>query len=140
MSTVLLLLLIPRNAGLTSMTILSIGQFVYGACITNFNVNAITLRQMITPKRLLARMNATYRLLLFGVPPLGGLLGGVLGSAIGLRTALMVSLIAMTSPMLWLFASPVFRIKEMPTAPEEDQAPPAARAAEVVTAKEGADD
>ena len=140
LSTALLLLLIPRNAGLLSMAILMVAVFCYGASITTFNVNAITLRQMATPKRLLARMNATYRLLLFGAPPLGGLLGGVLGSAIGLRPALLVAVIALTSPMLWLFTSPVFRIREMPTAPEEDQAPPEARAAEVVTAKEGADD
>jgi MFS family permease len=139
MSTVLLLLLIPRNADLTSMIILVIGQFVYGACITNFNVNAITLRQMVTPKRLLARMNATYRLMIFGVPPLGALAGGLLGSAVGLRTALMVSLIAMTTPLLWLPVSPVFRVREMPTMPPEDQVPGPA-AAGVATAKEGADD
>ena len=140
MSTVLLLLLIPRNADLTSMTILSIGQFVYGACITNFNVNAITLRQMITPKRLLARMNATYRLLIFGVPPLGALAGGLLGSAIGLRNALMISLLAMTTPLLWLPASPIFRIKEMPMAPPEDEPAAASVAPAAAAAKEGADD
>jgi hypothetical protein len=122
------------------MTILSIGQFVYGACITNFNVNAITLRQMITPKRLLARMNATYRLLIFGVPPLGALAGGLLGSAIGLRNALMISLLAMTTPLLWLPASPIFRVKEMPTAPPEDEPAAASVAPAAAAAKEGADD
>jgi hypothetical protein len=78
------------------------------------------------------------------VPPLGALAGGLLGSAVGLRTALMVSLLAMTTPLLWLPTSPIFRLKEMPAAPEEEDAEPAAApaapAAAAATAKEGADD
>jgi len=66
----------------------------------------------------LARMNATYRMVLFGVAPIGMSLGGVLGGAVGLRTALVISLALMTSPMLWLFFSPVFRLKQMPDAIE----------------------
>ena len=36
-----------------------------------FNVTAITMRQTVTPRRLLARMNATYRMVLFGAPLFG---------------------------------------------------------------------
>ncbi len=115
-----LLLLIPRGAGLGAMAILMGSQLVYGSNISYLNVNAITLRQVVTPRRLLARMNATYRMLLFGVPPVGAIIGGLLGSAVGLRTALVVALIAMLSPMLWIIFSPVFRLTEMPSAPGED--------------------
>jgi hypothetical protein len=65
-------------------------------------------------------MNATYRMLLFGSAPFGALLGGLLGSALGLRSALTISVLAMTSPLLWLFFSPAFRLKQMPSGPDPD--------------------
>jgi hypothetical protein len=126
-SVFLLPMMIPRRASLATVLIMIVAMVTYGVCITTFNVNAITLRQVVTPKRLLARMNATYRLLLFGVGPLGSVIGGLLGSLVGLRTAIVVALIALTSPMLWLFSSPVFRIEEMPSPPDDDTggSPPA---------------
>ncbi len=111
--------LIPRGAGLLSMVILVAAHLVYGCSVAMFNVNAITLRQVVTPRRLLARMNATYRMLLFGSAPFGSITGGLLGSAVGLRSALVISLIAMSSPVLWIFFSPVFRLKEIPSGPPE---------------------
>jgi MFS family permease len=112
-----LILLIPRHASGPAVVIMVLAQLGYGASISAFNVNAITLRQVVTPTRLLARMNATYRMLIWGAPPFGAVGGGLLGSAVGLRAALVISLIAMTSPILWIFFSPVFRLTEMPTGP-----------------------
>jgi hypothetical protein len=112
-----LLLLIPRDASLLSVAILVTAQLGYGSCMAMFNVNAITLRQVVTPTRLLARMNATYRMLIWGAPPVGGIAGGLLGSAVGLRAALVISLIAMTTPIIWILFSPVFQLKEMPLGP-----------------------
>ena len=142
-SLTLLLVLLPHGAGPVTMVILVTAQFLYGVAITVFNVNTITLRQMITPRRLLARMNATYRLLLFGMPPLGALIGGLLGAALGLREALLITLIALTSPMLWLLHSPVFRIHDIPASPDDqpdDQPAGAAPAAAPATAKDGTAD
>jgi MFS family permease len=115
-----LLLLIPRGAGPLDLVVLMTAQAWYGFTVSMFNVNAITLRQVVTPRRLLARMNATYRMLLWGSAPVGATAGGLLGSAVGLHVALVVSLIAMTSPVLWLFTSPVFRLREMPGPSAED--------------------
>jgi len=112
-----LMFVIPRGAGPLSMVVLVAAQFVYGCSIAIFNVNAITLRQTVTPQRLLARMNATYRMVIYGVPLFGATSGGLLGSAVGLRSALVISLVAMVSPVLWIFFSPVFRLKEMPLGP-----------------------
>jgi MFS family permease len=109
-----LLLLIPRGAGPVAMLLLIAAWFGHGFGISIWNVNTITLRQALTPMRLLARMNATYRMLLFGALPAGAVAGGLLGSALGLRSALVVSVIALTTPMLWIFFSPVFRLAEMP--------------------------
>ena len=41
------------------------------------NVNQLTLRQAITPHRLLGRMNAVTRFMYWGTMPLGSALGGV---------------------------------------------------------------
>lgn len=54
------------------------------------NVNAISLYQTQVPARLLGRMSASRRWIVWGVIPLGNLLGGVLASQVGLRTALIV--------------------------------------------------
>ena len=117
-----LLLLIPRNAGPAAIAVLFAGWLGHGCGISVWNVNTITLRQALTPMRLLARMNATYRMLLFGALPVGALAVGLLGNAVGLRSALVVSVIALTTPVLWMFFAPVFRLTQMPLGPLSDTA------------------
>jgi MFS family permease len=112
-----LLMLIPRNAGLVAMVLLSASWFGHGYGISIWNVNTITMRQALTPPRVLARMNATYRMLLFGALPAGALIGGLLGSALGLWPAMVVSVLVLTAPILWIFFSPIFRLTEMPAGP-----------------------
>jgi Na+/melibiose symporter-like transporter len=119
-----LLLLLPHSVSLASMTVFVAGWLGHGCGIAVWNVNTITLRQALTPMRLLARMNATYRMLLFGALPAGAMAGGLLGSALGLRTALVISAIALTSPVLWIFFSPVFRLTEMPSGPPDPDPDP----------------
>ncbi len=46
-----------------------------------YNVNQVSLRQAITPERMLGRMNATMRFIVWGTMPIGSLVGGVLGAA-----------------------------------------------------------
>ncbi len=120
LSLPLLLLMVPASASAASVALLIVAQFLYGGSATMFNVIAITLRQVVTPRRLLARMNASYRMMLFGAPVFGAFVGGLLGTTLGLRLALVVSLISMTSPLLWIFFSPVFRLREMPPGPPDE--------------------
>ncbi len=115
-----ILLLIPRNASYLSMVFLVAGWLGHGFGISMWNVNTITLRQVLTPNRLLARMNATYRMMLFGALPVGAFLAGVLGSTVGLWHAMLISVIALTLPIAWLTFSPVFRLKEMPAGPQQN--------------------
>ena len=112
-----LLMLIPRGAGLVAMVLLTASWFGHGFGISIWNVNTITMRQALTPPRVLARMNATYRMLLFGALPAGALIGGVLGSGLGLWPAMVVSVLVLTVPILWIFFSPIFRLTEMPAGP-----------------------
>jgi MFS family permease len=118
-----LLLLVPRGAGVAAVAVLFAGWLGHGLGIAVWNVNTITLRQALTPMRVLARMNATYRMLLFGALPVGALGGGLLGGAVGLRPALVIAALALTSPILWIFFSPVFRLTTMPLGPAPEAAP-----------------
>ncbi|HUN35150.1 MAG TPA: MFS transporter [Trebonia sp.] len=116
-----LLLLLPHSATPAAIAVFAAGWLMHGCGIAIWNVNTITLRQAVTPTRLLARMNATYRMLLFGALPVGSLAGGLLGSAFGLHSALVVAVAILVTPIGWIFFSPVFRLTEMPSAPAEDQ-------------------
>jgi MFS family permease len=75
----------PLAAGLLGLAFVGNG---FGLGLSN--VLAVSLRQSVTPDRLLGRMNASYRFLTYGVIPLGALLGGALGELLGLRAAVAV--------------------------------------------------
>jgi MFS family permease len=62
-----------------------------GVAIVLWNVVTVSLRQRITPDRLLGRMNAGYRLVGWGTMPLGALIGGTLAETLGLRGAFLVA-------------------------------------------------
>jgi MFS family permease len=64
---------------------------VSGVAIVLWNVVTVSLRQRITPDRLLGRMNASYRLVGWGTMPLGALLGGALAEALGLRATFLIA-------------------------------------------------
>lgn len=56
----------------------------YGRVLTG-NVITVSLRQQITPARLLGRVNSGYRLLGWPTVPLGAAVGGLLAQLLGLR-------------------------------------------------------
>ena len=70
---------------------IGVSMVASGAGIVFWNVITVSLRQRITPDRLLGRMNASYRLVGWGTMPLGAALGGVLAEALGLRGAFLVA-------------------------------------------------
>lgn len=59
--------------------------FVGGILTVLWNVITVSLRQRITPNRLLGRVNSVYRLLAWGTMPLGAAAGGVLAQWLGLQ-------------------------------------------------------
>jgi len=56
-----------------------------------FNVVMGSLRQALTPDRLLGRVISAFRLFSYGAVPLGSLLGGVLARSFGLRAPFLVA-------------------------------------------------
>lgn len=106
------------------MIILTAGYFVNSWGNPVYNINQVSLRQAITPHRLLGRMNASMRFLVWGTMPVGSLLGGLLGEIIGLRATLLVAALGTFLSVLPVFFSPVRGLQEQP-APVEDSSEPA---------------
>ena len=59
------------------------------------NVNQVTVRQLLTPDHLRARVAAVFRLVIFGALPAGTAAGGLIAQAFGLRAAFVVSAIGL---------------------------------------------
>ncbi len=83
-----------------------------------YNVNQVGLRQAITPDRMLGRMNATMRLIVWGTIPIGAIVGGIIGNLVGLQIALWVSAIGAFLGFLPIFFSPVRTLREIPAQAE----------------------
>ena len=83
------------------------GQVLLGLGAPIYSVNQLSLRQAITPDRLLGRVNAGRRFVVFGVAPLGALAGGFLGEALGLRAALLAGSLCMVGAVVAAIASPL---------------------------------
>lgn len=94
------------------------GGIIGGFSAVAYNVNQVGLRQAITPDRMLGRMNATMRLIVWGTIPVGALIGGVLGATIGLQSALWVSAIGAFVGFLPVLFSPVRSLREIPAQAE----------------------
>jgi MFS family permease len=97
----------------------AIPLFVAAGIVTSFgivvfNVIAISLFQAITPDRLLGRMNASRRFVVWGVIPLGQLASGGLAVWIGLRPTLFVGAAGVSLAFLPLVFSPVRQLRVLP--------------------------
>jgi MFS family permease len=113
--------LIPAAAG---PKLVMAGIFIAAYFLIRFglgisNVLAITLRQTVTPNRLLGRMNAGSRTILFGIGPLGGIVGGLLGTAVGLRPTLWIAAFGYLLTLVPVLLSPIPTLRELPPAAEE---------------------
>lgn len=78
-------LLVGGPALTTNPYLLGVAFFVGGLTIVVWNVITVSLRQRITPDRLLGRVNSGYRMVAWGTMPIGAALGGLLGELLGVR-------------------------------------------------------
>jgi MFS family permease len=108
------LLLIPLASGPSAIAVLAFAQALGGFAGAVANVNQWSLRQIVTPDHLQARVTASHRCTVYGAQAIGALVGGVLASAFGLRPAILVCAVASVLGLLWLVASPVLGLREVP--------------------------
>jgi MFS family permease len=113
-------LLVPLAEPGWRVGLIVVAEFMLGVGVVLYNVAQVSFRQAICPDRLLSRMNASVRFLVFGTAPLGGLLGGVLGEVVGLRGTLWVAMIGELASVVWVLASPLRGMRDMPPPPADE--------------------
>jgi MFS family permease len=88
-------------SALTTNPLVIAAAFLLGG-VTNalWNVVAVSLRQRITPDRILGRINSSYRLVAWGTRPLGAAAGGLLGELFGLRAVFGVAAVVILATLV----------------------------------------
>jgi MFS family permease len=109
-------LLLPLTVPGPGVLYFAAGMLLIGFSAVVYNINQVSFRQRLCPDRLLGRMNATMRFVVWGVLPLGALIGGLLGSIAGLRATLWVGAAGQALAGLWLAVSPMRTMREFPDA------------------------
>jgi MFS family permease len=75
----------------TDAVALAVLLAVNGFAITVWSISTVTLRQEIVPHALLGRVNSVYRMLGWGLIPLGAVAGGLVAHTVGLRAPMPVA-------------------------------------------------
>jgi predicted MFS family arabinose efflux permease len=79
-----------------------------------YNINDTSLRQAITPDRLLGRVNAAMHLAFRGAVPLGAFASGIIAQAIGIRPTMLIGATGFLLSTLILVFSPIRALHELP--------------------------
>ena len=109
------LVLVPLASGSDLQVALMLGaaEFFCSVGVMILDVNAGSLTFLRTPDRLRARTAGSFRFVNYGVRPIGALIGGALGTVIGLQTTLWIGTVGALAGVIFLFASPIPRLREV---------------------------
>ena len=99
-------------------------EFLQWLMLVTSQVNALSLRQAITPDRYLGRINAISKFIVGGSVPIGSLIGGAMGEVIGLKATLVVATVGFFLSAVWVYFSPLRDMREQPEPLEIDDLPP----------------
>ncbi|MBX9244114.1 MFS transporter [Actinotalea ferrariae] len=86
------------------------------------NVHAVSLRQTAVPESLRGQVNAAYRLISWGVVPVGAAAGGLVAEQLGGRGAMLVGAVGVACATAWVALSPVRRLRRIEDAGRGTQA------------------
>jgi MFS family permease len=81
-----------------------------------YNINETSLRQAVTPDRLLGRVNSAGHLLFWGALPLGSLAGGAIAETFGIRQTMLIATLGYLLSNLCFTFSPIRHLRQLPTA------------------------
>jgi MFS family permease len=114
------LLLVLLAGGEYAVIIIGIAFFINNLGTPVYNINMVSLRQIITPNRLQGRMNATMRTIVWGTIPLGSFLGGIFTSSLSIVPTLVIGSVVGGLAVFWVFLGPIFRLSKCPK-PTQDE-------------------
>ncbi len=107
-------MLLPRGL---AIGVVAVGMFWGVAGIVSFNVVQVSMRQRQCPPRMLGRMTASIRTVIWGVGPIGALLSGYIATHLSLATAFWIGAIGNAAGVLFLVFSPLWRMGKVPVVP-----------------------
>lgn len=116
----LIVLLVPLATFMplpVAVGMLIVMQFLDAVLVIVCNVNMRAYRSSITPDRLQGRMNASVRMVVMGVAPLGAIAGGVFGEWAGVQVGLVVAALGILSAALPIACSHIRHVRAVPEAP-----------------------
>jgi predicted MFS family arabinose efflux permease len=114
MGVSMLFIPLAGEAGVLAASFLVAQQLIGDGGATVFEINQVSLRQTLTPERMLGRVNAAIRLTSLAAMLLGSLAGGVMGETLGLRATLVAGAAVTLAAALWIFLSPARRLQAVP--------------------------
>lgn len=100
-----------------SSALAGLSFFLMGAGPIIWVISTTTLRQLVTPPRLLGRVSAIY-VLATGARPLGAAVGALVGALYGAEVCLAVAAFGFLAQALVILSSPVLRLVRQPAAAE----------------------
>jgi MFS family permease len=112
------LVLIPLAGGPRPVVIgmLIAAEFLSSLGVMILDIGVGSLQTAATPVSRLSLVKGAQRTVNYGVRPIGALLGGVLGELIGVHAALWIGAVGAVAGVLFVLASPVPGLRELPTA------------------------
>lgn len=111
---------IPRVPGIV---LLAVAMFFGVASIVTFNVVQVTMRQRQCPPRLIGRMTASIRFVIWGIGPLGALAAGLVAQTWGIEVAFWIGGLGNLAGLSLLVASPLWRMRDVPVVPSGSRWP-----------------
>ena len=96
------------------LALLFLAELGSGFGVMVLDISGGSIFQALVPDGLRARFSGAYMVVNHGVRRLGGLVGGALGAAIGLREALWIAAAGAIAGVLFLVASPVPALRDLP--------------------------
>lgn len=100
--------------GSFAVLIIGAAYFVGFLGVPIYNINQVSLRQIITPNRLQGRMNATMRTIVWGTIPAGSLLGGIFCTSLGIIPTIVIGSLVSGGAVLWIVLGPIFKLNKQP--------------------------
>lgn len=111
----------PLSSVLPAVPTLLVASFVTGVSVVAYNIATVSFRQRLCPPKLLGRMNASARFLVWGGMPIGSFIGGVLGHQFGVLPTFYVAAVGVSLSLLPIYLSPLWRIRKLPAYDEDGE-------------------
>jgi MFS family permease len=117
-SVVALFLPVAAMVPAIAFPLLVVQGFISSFTVLVYNITQVTFRQRITPPRLLGRMNASIRFVVWGVMPIGALVAGGLGTWLGVVPTMWIGAIGDLLSATFVVVGPFWALRRLPDAPD----------------------